>query len=123
MSNDADEAAPALSPSLRAARRGGERAARVFLAGYLPYTYAQRPGSQVRAVTGGLRRELVRRPPRVPPKLRRSARPRVRHVRVSGVTRDRVYVLAQVDDTQHPVYATTLTVARRGQRWLVSEVH
>lgn len=122
-SADADEAAPALSPLQRDAQRRAERAARAFLRTYLPYSYGQRPGSAIRAATASLRRELARQPPRVSPALAQSARPRVRSLRATGVTRARVYVLAQIDDGQRRgIYATTLTVQLYASRWLVSEV-
>ncbi|MGH2941627.1 MAG: hypothetical protein ACRDLN_02465 [Solirubrobacteraceae bacterium] len=122
-SADADEAAPALNPLQRDAQRRAERAARAFLRTYLPYSYGQRPGSAIRAATASLRRELARQPPRVSPALAQSARPRVRSLRATGVTRTRVYVLAQIDDGQRRgIYATTLTVRLDAGRWLVSEV-
>lgn len=120
---ETDEAASALSPLQRDAQRRAERAARVFLRTYLPYSYGQRPGSAIRAATASLRRELARQPPRVSPALAQSARPRVRSLRATGVTRTRVYVLAQIDDGQRRgIYATLLTLQRHGSRWLVSEV-
>lgn len=122
-SADANEAAPALSPLQRDAKDRAERAARAFLRTYLPYSYAQQPASAIRAATASLRRELARQPPRVSPALSASARPRVQSLRASGVTRTRVYFLAQIDDGQsNTIYATTLTVQRRDSRWLVSEV-
>jgi hypothetical protein len=122
-SADADEAAPALSPLQRDAKDRAERAARAFLRTYLPYSYGQRPGSAIRAATASLRRELARQSPRVSPALAQSARPRVKSLRATGVTRTRVYVLAQIDDGQRRgIYATTLTVRLRAGHWLVSEV-
>jgi hypothetical protein len=122
-SADDDEATPTLSPLQRDAQQRAERSARAFLRTYLPYSYGQRPGSTIRAATASLRRELARQPPRVSPALAQSARPRVTSLRATGVTRTRVYVLAQIDDGQRRgIYATTLTVQRHAGRWLVSEV-
>ncbi len=119
--NDAEEAAPSLSAVQRDAQRRAKRAARAFLTGYLPYSYGQRPDPAIRGATPALRRELIGHRPRVSAQLTNSARPRVRRLRATGLTRNRVYLLAQIDDRQSG-YATTLTVQRRGARWLVSEV-
>lgn len=96
-------------------------AARAFLAGYLPYSYRQGDAGRIRSVSSELRDELQRNPPRVPPAKADQARPRVRRLEVSGVDSGRVILLAQVDDGESR-YATLVTVARRGERWIVTEV-
>jgi hypothetical protein len=118
---DAQEVEPALSPAQAQARHCVERAARRFLAGYLPYSYGRAPARSIRGATPALRRELATNPPRVAAVGTRSARPRVRELRVSGLNGSRAYVLAQVDDGSR-TYATSLTIQRRGGRWLVAEV-
>lgn len=111
----------ALSPTQLDARRRAARAARAFLRGYLPYTYGQRRGSTIQAATRELRRELVRQPPRVSAERRQSARPRVQSLRTVELLRNRIYLIAQVNDGE-TVYTTTLTLVLRGDEWLVSEV-
>jgi len=120
--NDAQESDPALSPAQREAQDGAERAARAFLRTFLPYSYGQRRASTIRAATPTLRRELARQPPRVAPELVANGRPRVVSLRASSTTRSRVYYLAQIDDGQSDIYGAALTVERRGDRWLVSQV-
>lgn len=120
--NDAEEGDPAVSPAHRDAQDAAERAARSFLRTFLPYTYGRRRGSSIRGATPALRRELARQPPRVDPELVANARPRVVSLRASSSTRSRVYYLAQIDDGQSEIYGTALTVQRRGDRWLVSQV-
>src|SRR4051812_8240252 len=64
-SSSAAPAAPTRTATPHSERsvRAVETAARAFLDGYLPYTYGQRDGSDVKAATGTLRRILVRNPP------------------------------------------------------------
>lgn len=119
--DDLGEPQAALSPTQLDARRRAARVARVFLRGYLPYTYGQRRGSTIAAATRELRRELVRQPPRVSAELAQSARPRVQSLRTVELTRNRIYLIAQVNDGES-VYTTTLTVLLRDDQWLVSEV-
>jgi hypothetical protein len=121
-SADAHEAQPnALSPAQATAHRSAERVARRCLAGYLPYSYGRRRAATIDGATTELRHELARNPPRVRPGLTRAARPRVRRVRVTGVSTDRAFVFAQITDRRSR-YATSLTVVQRRGRWLVSEV-
>jgi hypothetical protein len=120
-SRDADEVDPDLSAAQRDAQLGAERAASVFLQGYLPSSYGQGTAQTMRAATPELSRELAANPPRVRNAVMRSARPRVRQLRVSGLNSQRAYVLAQIDDGSQ-TYATSLTIQRRGPRWLVAAV-
>jgi hypothetical protein len=120
-SPDAREVQPDVSPAQAGARREAELVARRFLAGYLPYSYGQRPASAISGATTALRRDLARNPPRVSAARARGARPRVDQLRVTGGTAERVFVLAQISDRQSS-YATSLTVVQRHRDWLVSEV-
>ncbi|MGI9097113.1 MAG: hypothetical protein ACR2H2_01230 [Solirubrobacteraceae bacterium] len=113
----ADDATPDFSP----AQRRVERSARAFLAGYLAYSYGQAPARGIRAATPALRRELNALPPHLSATGSRAARPRVRQLRVSGLNGSRAYVLAQIDDRSR-TYATSLSIERRGHRWLVATV-
>jgi hypothetical protein len=110
-----------ISASQRRAVRAASRAARRFLAGYLPYSYGRRPAAKIRYVSASLRRTLERQAPRVPPALQAKARPRLQDLRLSGTAGGRVILLARIDDGQSR-YAALVTVQRRGQRWAVSRV-
>lgn len=105
----------------RVARDHAKRAAHTFLDGYLPYSYGQRPGTEIRRASPALRRALIGQPPRVSAPRSHVAPPRLRSIRVSGLSRHRVYLLAQITDGQ-ATYATSLTVQRQERRWLVREV-
>jgi hypothetical protein len=109
------------SPTQRRAVRGASRAARGFLAGYLPYSYGRRKARAISNVTPTLRSQLARQQPRVPPALAEKARPRLRGLELSGVAGGRVILLARIDDGQSR-YAALLTVQRRGTSWAVSQV-
>jgi hypothetical protein len=111
-----------LTAADRRAVREAERAARSFLAGYLPYSYGRQDARRIRSVTPSLRSALIRQAPRVPPALAEKARPRLKDLDVSGIAdRDRVILLAHIDDGQSR-YAALLTVQRRGSQWAVSQV-
>lgn len=101
--------------------REASKAARRFLAGYLPYSYGRRPARAIRSVSPALRGELERQTPRVPPALAAKARPRLEGLTLSGIAGRRVILLARIDDGQSR-YAALLTVQRQGQRWAVSQV-
>lgn len=100
-----------------------KRAARAFLAGYLPFSYGQAQAEEIRAVAPALRAELARNPPRVPRDLVAKARPRLARdgLLVSGATGAAVILTAQVDDGQAR-YVVLVEVRRRGDRWLVVRV-
>jgi type IV pilus biogenesis protein CpaD/CtpE len=117
----AREDEPRLSSAQRDVELRAERTAKAFLAGYLPYSYDQAKARGIRAATPALRRELAANPPRVGVAARQAARPRVRHLRVSGLNGSRAYVLAQVEDGSRS-YPTSLTLERHGPRWLVATV-
>jgi len=120
-SPDADEVTPHLSPAQRDAQHLVERVARGFLAGYLPYSYGQASARRIRAATPALRHDLETDPPRVSATVTHTARPRVLQLHTSGLDDPRAYVPAQIDDGSR-TYATSLTIERRGRRWLVAAV-
>jgi hypothetical protein len=118
-----DESAEA-DPLTTAQRRDVDDASgatRAFLAGYLPYSYGQADAHGLRSVSPQLRDELERNPPRVPPAKADKARPRLRRLEVSGVDTGRVILLAHIDDGESR-YAALVTLNRRGDRWVVTEV-
>lgn len=111
-----------LSAGQRRAVRDASKAARSFLAGYLPYSYGRQDARQIRSVVPSLRSTLAREAPRVPPALADKARPRLKRLQVSGiVAREQVILLAHIDDGQSR-YAALLTLRRRGDRWAVGQV-
>jgi hypothetical protein len=101
--------------------RSAQKAARQFLAGYLPYSYGKRDANAIRSVTPALRSVLARQAPRVPPALAAKARPRLTGLNYSGIDGQRVILLAHIDDSESR-YVALLTVQRRGNQWAVSQV-
>ncbi|MCA1681313.1 MAG: hypothetical protein LC777_21395 [Actinobacteria bacterium] len=101
--------------------RDASRAARDFLRGYLPYSYARADAQTISAITPGLRRELARRPPRVPASLTRRARPRLTRLQLSSTAPGAVFLLAHIHDGVSN-YVTLVTVTRQHERWLVRRV-
>jgi hypothetical protein len=106
-----------LTPTQQQAIRGAERAARRFLRGYLPYSYG-RP-NEMRAATPELLQVLKDQRPRVPAD-QQDAKPRLLSLRTLGVTGTGVLLRARVADPSR--YVVDLTLVRRGDTWLVSEV-
>ncbi len=96
------------------------QAARAFLAGYLQFAYGRASPASVRAVTSGLRRQLVRSRAPITP-VEQSRRPRVLGV-TALVRRPDVVAVALVDDGGIANYAVTLTLRKHGAGWLVSGV-
>jgi hypothetical protein len=102
--------------------RDAKTAARQFLAGYLPYSYGRRDARTIRSVSPSLRNALVRQAPRVPPALAEKARPRLLRLDASGIpTARQLTLLAHIDDGESR-YVALLTLQRRGDRWVVSQV-
>lgn len=116
-----EEGTPA--PGTEASRAdvaAAKRAARRFLAGYLPYSYGRGRASRIRAATARLRRQLARQRPRVP------ATERHRHTRVvllqsDAVSPDRGRLLALVRDGKRR-YSLTVELTRRGGHWRVARI-
>jgi hypothetical protein len=97
-----------------------KRTARVFLAGYLPFSYGRGSADALRAASARLRARLAAERPRVP------ARERRRHARVvllqlDGAGRTWAGVMALVDDGVRR-YSVALTLARFGRAWQVTRV-
>jgi len=95
-----------------------KRAARRFLAGYLPYTYGRGPARRIRSATPELRAELARERPRVPAAERRR-RARVELVQSNGVSRERADLVALVRDGARR-YGVHLQLANTPTGWLVT---
>jgi hypothetical protein len=117
---ESNEAPPATAAQRRAAARASD-AARAFLRGYLPYSYAKAPATAIHAAASSLRAALADRPPRVPAALARRARPRLARLQLSSAQPREVYLLAHIDDGA-AAYVALLTVRRTGARWLVTAV-
>jgi hypothetical protein len=120
----APEAAPseegeptAAAEASRADVTQAKRAAREFLAGYLPYAYGRDVAGIARA-TPELRRELARERPRVPVRERRR-RPRVVLLQSDGVSRRHAELRALVDDGPRR-YAVPLELERTANGWTVT---
>ena len=97
-----------------------KRAAKRFLAGYLPYTYSQRRARRIAAATGQLRRRLAARPPRVPAP-ERHRHPRVVLVQSNGVGRARAELVALIRDGTRR-YTVPLELKRGRAGWTVTAV-
>lgn len=98
-----------------------KRAARRFLAGYLPYTYGRADAGMIRSADPALREELASQPPRVPPTVARRARPRVTTLQAETATRERASVLALVADGKRR-YTIELELEREGREWRVADI-
>jgi hypothetical protein len=108
--------APVARPRVQAAKR----AARRFLAGYLPYSYGQRRARRIRAATPALKRRLARERPRVPPR-ERARRARVMLVQAAGVGARRAGIVALVADGARS-YSVALELVRARAGWRVTRV-
>ena len=100
--------------------REAKRAARRFLAAYLPYSYGQAGAREITNADADLRRRLTREPPRVPPRVRRR-RPRLELLHADGAGRDRARMVALVSDGRRR-YTVGLELARSGSGWNVTAV-
>jgi hypothetical protein len=111
---------PPATPELRAATR----AARRFLAGYLPYSYGRASAAGIESATVPLRRTLRRSPPRVPSELAddRLVSPRVLSLELAASNGDLgIDLVAVVDDGQRS-YRLSLAVRPTDHEWLVAAV-
>ena len=96
-------------------------AARVFLHGYLPYSYGRVDASRIRGAAPALVRVLREVPPRVPAAVAR-ARPRLLAVLPDAATGERdVLIVAAVSDGRRR-YDVRLTVHHDAGRWVVTEI-
>ncbi len=110
-------------PDLQATRAdvaASKRAARRFLAGYLPFTYGRRPADRIAALTPELRAELAARRPRVPASERRR-HPRVELLQSNAVNGERADLVAIVTDGARR-YSVALELANTPSGWLVAGV-
>jgi hypothetical protein len=109
------------SPGLRASQADiarSKRAARRFLAGYLPYTYGRRPANRIRAASPELLAQLERDRPRVPADERRR-RPRLELLQSNSVSRERADLVALVGDGARR-YEVRIPLANTATGWLVT---
>lgn len=113
--------APAPGPQPPVVPREAERAARLFLSGYLSFLYGRSGPAAIEAATPALRRAIVRSRPRVPPAARRR-RPRVVEARSERRGGRAVSVAAEVADGGVSRYTVTLRLRPFGGSWLVVEV-
>lgn len=99
---------------------GALRAARRFLAGYLPYSYGHGPAKTITAATGVLRDRLAVQPPRVSRQERRRG-PRLRLLQADAVSGRDASVRALIADGAG-AYTVELHVVWRATGWRVSDV-
>jgi hypothetical protein len=97
-----------------------KRAARRFLAGYLPYTYGRGRPRRISSATLALRRRLAAQRPRVPARERRR-RPRVALLQSNAVGSRRAELVALVEDGRRR-YSVPLELVRTTTGWRVARV-
>jgi hypothetical protein len=97
-----------------------KRAARRFLASYLPYTYGRGRARGIRPATPALRRRLSANRPRVPARERRRA-PRLVLLQSDTVGHRDAELVALVSDGRRR-YTVGLELARTGGGWQVERV-
>jgi hypothetical protein len=97
---------------------GPEKAARRFLAGFLPFLYGQGSPRAIPAAAPALAARLASSRRRVSPAAL-DRRPRVTQLEGRRVGRARASVAARIEDGGAASYPIALTLARRGGRWLV----
>lgn len=96
-----------------------KRNAKVFLRGYLPYSYGRGNASKIRRAHPDLLAELKRNPPRPVPGLETEVEPRLERWASAEVVDDgRAVLAAQITDGA----ALMLTLEPRGRSWVVREV-
>ena len=120
-------AAPSEEGNPPAALRGsrtdiarGKRAARRFLARYLPYTYGQGRANRIPAATPDLRAALDEARPRVPARNGRR-RPRLELLQSDGVSSERAQLVALVRDGRLR-YTVRLRLTNTAAGWVVTEL-
>jgi hypothetical protein len=96
------------------------RAARRFLAGYLPYAYGRRDARQIAHASPQLRRRLANERPRVPAAERRR-RPRLLLLQADSVGRLRAGMRALVGDGARR-YTVPLELERTAAGWVVTDL-
>jgi hypothetical protein len=106
------------NPPRPAAAGGPVRAARRFFAGFLPFLYGQGSADSIRAAAPALVDRLASSRRRVPPAAQ-PRRPRVAQLEGRRLGSGRASVAARIEDGGVAAYPVTLTLARRGGRWLV----
>jgi hypothetical protein len=97
-----------------------KRAARRFLAGYLPYSYGRRAPDAIVGATQQLRAELVSERPRAPAGAHHR-RPRIVLLQTEGAGREHAGILALVNDGERR-YTVPLELARLEAGWRVTDV-
>jgi hypothetical protein len=116
-----EESRPSAALEVSGRELGAVRhAARVFLAGYLPFSYGRGSARRIRAAGAGLRARLAAERPRVPARERRR-RARVLLLQLDAADPSGAGVRALVDDRARR-YSVVLTLARVGGAWRVTRV-
>jgi hypothetical protein len=97
-----------------------KRAARRFLAGYLPYSYGQGQARAIENAEPELLQRLARERPRVPTREQRR-QPRLELVHADGAGHDQARMMALVSDGRRR-YTVALELARTASGWHVTSV-
>lgn len=98
-----------------------EQAMRVFLDGYLDYLYGRGDATSIKSVSGKLRKELGRRPPRVSP-AQKARTPRIVAIRARKPTPERVQLVATINAGETSSYPIGALLVKRNGRWIVTEI-
>lgn len=112
---------PPRDPLSSAEHRQAATAVRRFLSGYLRYLYGRGPAGRVAPVTPSVARTLRSGSARVTPAQRRR-HPRIAALRITGQTARSALAAVQVADGGPAPYQLTLTVERRGGKWVISDL-
>lgn len=116
------ESPPQSNPKGQQAPERAETAARVFLRGYLPYSYGRGSvedfGPEI--ITPDLRQRFREQPPRPHSEARR-AQPRVVAMRLARVRSDEVLLYADIEDGIAP-YTLLLRLVRHLEGWAMAAV-
>jgi hypothetical protein len=98
------------------------RAAKRFLAGYLPFAYGRGRALAIPSTTQTLRRQLLLRQRAQLTPVERRRRPRVVALQTIGTTPTFVVATAVIDDGGVATYRLRFTLSRSAGRWAVSGV-
>lgn len=97
-----------------------KRAARRFLAHYLPFTYGQEDARYIPLISEQLRAEIIRDQPRVPPAVRKLT-PQIDVLQMTAISGPRAKIVALVIDGMR-YYSVPLELTKTADGWIISDV-
>jgi len=109
---------PTVSPADDVA--ASKRAARRFLAHYLPFTYGQQDARHLPLISDELRAEIIREQPRVPPSVR-ALTPRIDLLQMTAISGPRAKIVALVNDGMR-YYSVPLELTKTPDGWIISDL-